>query len=313
MTRALPIAIAVTITASTVYAQPASEGRTSFEKCFQLARDADMVCYAPANGPAERLDCLEKARAAHLQCLEQITANKSAGPTAPSSGTVQSKLPNAVTPEMPPAGSSPEATAGASPSSTMPQGVPTGSPKTSAEEISPRTPTGTILSDKPTGAVDIAATPANSNWIISETTSPVDYSPLVTATMYATPRVKDAPSTLVFRCRGLRTELRIETEGKWRASRAGEIQVDYQINDKPSIRRQWKASSDGKIGSYTDDAVGLLRSLPEGGQLKISVLDGPGPHHQATFKLVGIDMVRKKIGAVCKWPPADDAKLSGSR
>jgi hypothetical protein len=171
----------------------------------------------------------------------------------------------------------------------------------------------TILSDKPTGAIDISAMPSNSNWVISETTSPLDYSPLVTATMYATSRVKDAPSTLVFRCRGLRTELQVKTEGKWRATRAGDIQIDYQINDKPSIRRRWRASSDGKIGSYTDDTVGLLRSLPEGGQLNISVLDGPGPHPQATFELAGIDMVRKKIAAVCKWPPADDTRLSGSR
>src|SRR5207302_1252546 len=150
----------------------------------QLARDADMVCYAPANGPAERLDCLERARAAQLLCLEQIPANQSAGPKAPFSGTAQSELPNDVTSGMPPAGSSPEATAGALPPTTMSQGAPTGSPKTSPEEIWPRTPTDTVLSDKSTGAIDIAAMPSNSNWVISETTSPVDYSPLVTATTY---------------------------------------------------------------------------------------------------------------------------------
>src|SRR5207237_5953549 len=111
MTRALPIAIVVTITAGTIYAKSASEELTSFERCFQLARDADMVCYAPANGPAERLDCLERARAAQLLCLEQIPANQSAGPKAPFSGTVQSELPNDVTSGMPPTGSSPEATA----------------------------------------------------------------------------------------------------------------------------------------------------------------------------------------------------------
>jgi len=36
---------------------------------------------------------------------------------------------------------------------------------------------------------------------------------------------------------------------------------------------------------YKDDAVGLLQSLPDGARLKISVIDGPGPSHEATFQL----------------------------
>jgi hypothetical protein len=141
----------------------------------------------------------------------------------------------------------------------------------------------------------------------------VDYSPLITAVIHSTSSVKDAPNTLAVRCRGLRTELLLRTEGTWRASRVSEVQVDYQINDQPFVRPQWTVSADGKTASYKDDAVELLRSLPEGARLKISVFDGRGPGQEATFQLTGLDSVRKKIALACKWPPTADKMSSGRR
>ena len=156
--------------------------------------------------------------------------------------------------------------------------------------------------------------PADAAWVVSETTSPVDYAPLITAVIHSTSSVKDAPNTLAVRCRGSRTELLLRTEGAWRASRAGEVQVDHQINDQPLVRLPWTVSADGKTASYKDDAVELLRSLPEGARLKISVFarqEGPG--QEATFQLTGWDGVRKKIGLACKWPPTADKMSLGKR
>jgi hypothetical protein len=154
--------------------------------------------------------------------------------------------------------------------------------------------------------------PADTAWIISETTSPVDYSPLTTAVIHSTSSAKDAPHTLAVRCSGPRTELLLRTEGAWRASRASEVQVDYQINDQPFVRLQWTVSADGKIASYKDDAVGLLRSLPEGARLKI-VFDRQGFGQEATFQLAGLDSVRRKIELACKWPPTAETMSSGKR
>jgi len=148
-------------------------------------------------------------------------------------------------------------------------------------------------------------------WVVSETTSPVDYSPLITAVIRSTSSVKDALNTLAVRCRGLRTELLLRTEG--RAARGNEIQVDYQINDQPFVRLPWAVSADGKTASYKDDAVGLLQSLPEGARLKISVFDRQGLGQEATFQLTGLDSVRKKIGLACKWPSTADKMSSGKR
>ena len=145
--------------------------------------------------------------------------------------------------------------------------------------------------------------PADTAWIVSETTSPVDYAPLTTAVINSTSSMQNAPNTLAVRCRGAHTELLLRTEGAWRVTRASEVQVDYRINDQPVVRLQWTVSPDGKTASYKGDAVGLLRSLPEGAQLKISVSDWPGVGQEATFQLSGLDSVRKRIGLACKWPP----------
>jgi hypothetical protein len=141
----------------------------------------------------------------------------------------------------------------------------------------------------------------------------VDYSPLITAAIRVPYSVRHAPNTLAIRCRGGRTELLVRTEGTWRASRSGEVQVDYQINEQPLVRLPWTASADGKTAIYKDDAVGLLQSLPEGAQLKINVLDGPGQSHEATFQLAGLDAVRGKIAAACKSAPAADRISSQKR
>jgi hypothetical protein len=275
--RAPPIAIALLIVGGTVCAQPANEAVKGLESCFQLARANDAICSNPANSAVERLDCLRKARTAQLECLEHTQSEIPAGsePQEGSSGGVSPDTPTgAVPPEMP-AGSV--------------------SPKASAK------------------TVDIPSNPPEANWIVSETTSPVDYSPLITAVMRAPSVAKDAPNTLAIRCRGLRTELLVRTEGRWRAARGSEVQVDYQINDQPFVRRKWALSVDGKTASYKDDAVDLLRSLPEGGRLKINVLDGPDPGHDATFQLGGLDAVRKKIAVACKWTPATDKAAAGKR
>jgi hypothetical protein len=155
--------------------------------------------------------------------------------------------------------------------------------------------------------------PSDTAWVVSETTSPVDYSPLITAVIHSTSSVKDAPNTLAVRCRGPRTELLLRTMGTWHATHASEAQVDYQINDQPFVRLQWTVSADGKTASYKNDAVELLRSLPEGARLKISVFNGQGLGQEATFQLTGLDSVRKKIGLACKWPPTADKMSLGKR
>ena len=198
----------------------------------------------------------------------------------------------------------------------------TGLPDSSHATVPPEKPGATVSPDKPpravspdlsARAVDVASKPSNTNWVVSETTSPVDYTPLITAAFSLPSNVKDAPNTLAIRCRGLRTELLVRTEGTWRTSPAGEVQVAYQINDQPLVKLPWTASAEGKTASYKGEAVGLLQSLPEGALLKINVLDGPGSGHEATFQLAGLDAALEKIAVACKWPPVATKMSSGKR
>jgi hypothetical protein len=320
--RAPLIAIVLSSVGGAVCAQPADEGYKVLETCFQLARAADASCSDPKNDAAERLDCRHKASAAQLDCLERVFPKKSAGPVPPK------MPPRTVSPEMPTIAGvtgSPEVPAGSvspeTPIAIAAKGEPTSSQKTPPGTVSPASLTATVAPEMttditspsiPARHVEIPATPPDTSWIVSETTSPVDYSPLVTAVIRATTSLQDAPNTLAVRCRGPRTEVLLRTEGTWRTSRSGKVQVDYRINDQPLVRLQWIMSADGKTASYSDDAVGLFQSLPEGARLKINMLDGAGPGHEATFQLAGLDAVRKRIAVPCKWTAAAD-KMSAKK
>jgi hypothetical protein len=158
-----------------------------------------------------------------------------------------------------------------------------------------------------------AISPAARSWIVSETMSPVDYSPMITATTSSQPVAKDAPAIFMIRCRGQRTDLLVSTEGSWHASRANELQVDLRVNDQPAVRMQWIASSDGRTAIFKDDVVQFLRSLPDGGRIMVSVSDSQGIAHEASFQLTGLNAIRQKIAAACKWTPAADRVAPAGR
>jgi hypothetical protein len=316
--RAPLIAIVLCSVGRAVCAQPVSEVLKELETCFQSTRAPDAICSDSKNSEAERLDCLQKVRTYHLECLEQVSRQTSAGaaPAEKPAGIGLSELPAATrSPEVPAESVSPEMPTGtvsaSEPSTSLKTAPGTVQPETRTATVSPEMTTVTTSPGVPARSVDIP--PPDTNWLVSETTSPVDFTPLLTAMTRLPSSMKHAPNTLAIRCRGGRTELLVRTGGTWRVSRAREVQVEYQINDQPSVSLAWTASADGKTAIYKDDPVGLLRSLPEAARLKINVLDEPDPSHEATFPLAGLDAVRGKIAAACKWPPVANTMPSEKR
>lgn len=146
------------------------------------------------------------------------------------------------------------------------------------------------------------ASPRAQNWIISETTSPVDYKPQIAAQTMGRPATKDAPSSISIRCRASRTELMIATSPSWKQPPEGEVKVVYQVNDDPSIGDRWRAAEGGRSLTFPGDVVRLLRSLPEDGRLLIRVYAGKNPPYESTFQLTGLDSVRRKLAPACGWP-----------
>jgi hypothetical protein len=294
MMRTAPIAIFLCVASSSAWAQSTNAKTViGLETCFKQARTDELMCSSPTNDPVQRQNCLQKAQGAQLDCLKQVPPDTMALAAPPPRGTAKSGSPTNSIP--------PEAARPVAPQ-TSDANVSKGQTAKEPGKLLPASDQSQkSVAAVSSGAADARPPERDTSWIVSETTSPVDYSPVVTATIRSPSDVKDAPTTLAIRCRGQRTELLVRTEGTWRSSRAREIQVAYQIDDGPVVRLPWAASADGSTASYRNDAAGLLLSLPEGGRLKITVLDGPDRQNQATFRLASWDKVRDRIAAACKW------------
>ena len=321
------VAVIFSVVGGAAHAQHANEEIKGLESCFQAARFADAICSNSANGPVQRLDCFQKARSAQLECLENVSSGMAAGPGLLEHplGTVPTAAPKAASPDLPKDPHPPEKSVQTllpeKPSGVISSGEPTNSP-IAPGPVLPMAPAVASIPDLPTGAIseDMSAKsvgvptkpPEPPDWVVSETTSPVDFGPIITVTIGSKSSVRGASDILTVRCRGKRTELLIRSE-PGRAADANEVQVAYQINDQSSVRLAWTASADGKIVSYKEDAAGFLQSLPEGAKLKISLPDKSGPGHEATFQLIGWNVIREKLKTACKWSPIADKLSSGKR
>jgi hypothetical protein len=146
------------------------------------------------------------------------------------------------------------------------------------------------------------AQPQRPNWIVSETTSPVDYRPQIAALTMARASSQDAPSSLAIHCRANRTELIISTTGSWKQPTDGVVKVVYRINQEPPVEQRRRPAETGRSFAFQGDVVRFLRSMPDSGQILVKVYAGKAPPYESTFKLVGLDPVRRKIAAACNWP-----------
>jgi len=296
--KALWIATSLGLVSSMALAQSPSRTATSLDTCFKMVRVTEDNCRASAND-AERQECLQNARKMQRVCLELAGQQPSAPVDRPPTTA------EAAPPDKP-------AEAVAPPLPTNPPEKAIESEKEKAVEATPTPPviptppvtvTGSI-SVPPAAQAPGAQTSAaqGTSWTVSEISSPVDYSPIVTATIRARSENRITPAALVVRCRGGRSELWLRMEGIPRPSRGNEILVAQEINDQPTVKSRWTASADAKTAIYKGDAAALLQSFSEDARLKIVVSDGSGRDSEAAFQLAGWNAIRNKIAAACGWP-----------
>jgi hypothetical protein len=371
---ALLAAIALILTGGAAQAQSANQNEPGLESCFRAAHAAIAVCSEQSDNPEQRVDCLAKARADQLECINRALSaagnkppeNSKTARSAPAAGGAATKAPDALKAPAPAdsvggvpvndatATEQPDRTPGSTrepteankapsmapepsgartpeprlepmqankPPSTAPEPSgamrpdrtpePTSEP-TQANKLPSMAPEPSAMRPETSGKKDDAHTPQR-DWVVSETTSPVDYSSLVSAVIRSTSSEKDGPNSFAIRCRAQRTEVSLGTNGAWGVPRGNLLQVDYQIEDRPSIRQQWILATDGKTATYKDDAVELLRSIPDGAALKVAVADKDNVRREALFQLAGLSAVRQKIAAACKWTPAPARTSSEGR
>jgi len=144
--------------------------------------------------------------------------------------------------------------------------------------------------------------PGGDNWVVSDTTSPVDYMPIVTATTFSRGGSDGSPMRLSIHCRGGRTELVIAGPAVSRGR--AEYAISYRINDDQPVQLAAGPPSFGTGAAFTGDVVSLLQSLPEEGDIAIRLSTRTGAAQEGHFLLGGLKMVRERLAAACKWPRA---------
>jgi hypothetical protein len=145
-------------------------------------------------------------------------------------------------------------------------------------------------------------TPGRDNWIVSETTSPVDYTPIVIATTPSREGSNGSSMQLSIRCRAGRTELVVASPAFPRGRES--YAISYRINDGPPVELAASPPSSGTGAAFTGDVVRLLQSLPEEGEVAIRLVTRTGAAQEGHFLLGGLKMVRERLAATCKWPQA---------
>lgn len=141
---------------------------------------------------------------------------------------------------------------------------------------------------------------AGDGWIVSETTSPVDYSPIATATT-SSRKVADASAMqLTIRCRGGRTELVVA--GPAITGPGDNYFISYRVNGGPSVQLAGAVPAFGDGVAFKGDVVALLQSLPNDGELVVRIFPLSGSELDGIFSLDGLEALRTRIGAICKWP-----------
>jgi hypothetical protein len=139
-----------------------------------------------------------------------------------------------------------------------------------------------------------------SNWVVSLTTSPVDYSPVAIATTSSRGGTDGSGMTLSIRCHGGRSELIVT--GSRVSGRGDGYAISYRINDGLPQQIAAAVPASGTGVAFGGDVIRLVQSLPDGGGLNIHLAPRTGPALDAVFPLGGLDVVRAKITAACRWP-----------
>jgi hypothetical protein len=152
-----------------------------------------------------------------------------------------------------------------------------------------------VLAPTPTQA----PAPATGKWIVSETRSPIDYSPVAIATASSSAG-PDGVLQLSIQCRGGRTEMVIRSAPLMR--RAEDHVVSYSINNGPPVAVTIALSSSGSGIALKGDVAAFLTSLPAEGAIAFRVADRQGETLEGRYDLPGIKALVARLAGPCKWP-----------
>jgi hypothetical protein len=152
--------------------------------------------------------------------------------------------------------------------------------------------------------------PAADNWIVSETTSPLDYTPVAIATALASGGPAGTILQLSIQCRGGRTDLMITgpaltgpaLTGPALTGRGEDSVVSYIVNNEQPVAVAGGTPASGAGVAIRGDVVRLLASLPDRGEISFRVTPRQGAALDGRYDLAGLKIVRDRLAGPCKWP-----------
>jgi hypothetical protein len=162
-----------------------------------------------------------------------------------------------------------------------------------SRDIAPPSPAPLAASSAP------GVAPAADNWIVSETTSPLDYTPVAIATALSGGG-SDGTLQLSIQCRGGRTDLVIT--GPALTGRGEDSVVSYVVNNGQPVVVTAGTPASGAGVTIRGDVVRLLASLPDRGEISIRVTPRQGAALDGRYDLAGLKIVRDRLAGSCKWP-----------
>lgn len=143
---------------------------------------------------------------------------------------------------------------------------------------------------------------AGENWTVSETTSPIDYTPITVAAASSTPAPGGMAMQLSIQCRGGRTDLVID--GPTITRRGEDYIVSYAANGGQPVTVAGATPASGAGIAIKGDVVPLLASLPDHGVVTFRASGRQDPALEGRYSLPALKVVLDRLAGPCKWPTA---------
>jgi hypothetical protein len=141
---------------------------------------------------------------------------------------------------------------------------------------------------------------ADGTWEVRDEKSPLDDSPLVSASLPSS----DGKAYLLMRCKDRKTEVAVTI---WGVLKCGtDVRVIYRVDQDQATDTPWNSHSSCSL-AIAPSPIPFIRALPDQGKVYFRIFDHHGAPHDALFNLGKISEVRSRLAEACDWDGAPKA------
>ena len=139
---------------------------------------------------------------------------------------------------------------------------------------------------------------SDGGWEVRDEKSPLDDSPMVSATLRST----DGKAYLLMRCKDRKTEVAIN---KWGFIKCGaDIRVIYRIDQDPAVDEPpWHSHSSCYL-ALAPSPIQFIRTLRDQGKVYFRMWDHHDAPHDALFNVGNFSQIRNRLAEACDWDNA---------